>query len=58
VNFKGTANKTYHYVAVRGGANWFITGDASRYDDDSLTAKLVALSLDGKVHLNDWDEDL
>jgi hypothetical protein len=58
VNFKGTANKTYHYVAVRGGANWFITGDPNRYDNDSFTAKLVALSLDGKVHILDWDEDL
>jgi hypothetical protein len=58
VNFKGTANKTYHYVAVKGGANWFITGDPNRYDDDAFTAKLVALSLDGKVHIKDWDEDL
>jgi hypothetical protein len=58
VNFKTKPDKTYNYVALRGGDNWFITGDGCRYDDDGLTAKLVALSLDGKVRIPDWEIEL
>jgi hypothetical protein len=58
VNFKSKPEKTYNYVALRGGESWFITGDGCRYDDDGLTAKLVALSLDGKVRIPDWEIEL
>jgi hypothetical protein len=52
VNFHTNAAKTYHYVAVRGGYYWYITGDAAKYTPSDLTAKIVALSLDGKLVLD------
>jgi hypothetical protein len=58
VRFKTNADKRYNYVAVKGGPSWYITGDSCRYGNDELTAKIVALSLDGKVEIDGWDDSL
>jgi hypothetical protein len=56
VVFTATPDRTYHYVAVKGGSWWYITGDSSRYSVDDIVEKIVTLSLKGTV-VGDWGGD-
>ena len=47
--------KTYHYVALKGGNRWYITGDAVKYSTDDLVAHITELSLRGFVSSPDFD---
>jgi hypothetical protein len=55
VVFADTPTTTYHYVAVRGGTRWYITGDSSKYSTDDLIEKIIGLALRGTVVV---DEDM
>jgi hypothetical protein len=43
------SDKVYHYVALKGGARWYITGDGAKYSTDDLIGKITELALRGKV---------
>ena len=58
VAFDTNPDKVYRYAAIRGGPHWYITGDATKYTSDGLTARLVGWSFDGKVMIGDWDDPL
>jgi hypothetical protein len=56
VEFTDTPDKTYHYVAVKGGTRWYITGDPTKYSTDDIVEKIVTLSLKGTV-VGGWASD-
>jgi hypothetical protein len=58
VEFYVTQGKTFHYVAVRGGNRWYITGDAGKWDTDSLTGHIATLALKGTLMFEDWEKPL
>lgn len=58
VNFHSNADKTYHYVAVKGGYHWYVTGTATQYTNDELLVKLTTLALEGRVEVDGWDDPL
>lgn len=58
VNFHSNADKTYHYVAVKGGYHWYVTGTATQYTNDELLVKLTTLALEGRVVVDGWDDPL
>jgi hypothetical protein len=54
VSFHDTPDKTYHYVALRGGARWYITGDGTKYTTDMLIEKIVEQHLRATVTSPDF----
>lgn len=58
VNFHSNPDKTYHYVALKGGYHWYVTGTATRYTNDELVVKLTTLALEGRVVIDSWDDPL
>lgn len=58
VSFHDTPDKTYHYVALKGGNRWYVTGDSSNYSLDGLITKIVGLSMKGSVFFEDADDPL
>jgi hypothetical protein len=55
VRFHENPDKEYHYVVVKGGNYWYITGDGTRYTKDEIAAKVVELHLRGNVASEHWD---
>lgn len=55
VKFHDTPDKTYNYVALRGGNRWYITGDGYKYSTDELVEKITTLALRGEVESPDFD---
>ena len=58
VEFHDTPGKTYHYVAVRGGNRWYITGDAGKWNTECLTGHITELALKGTLMFEDWEAAL
>ena len=58
VEFHDTQGRTYHYVAVRGGNRWYITGDAGKWNTESLTGHITELALRGTLMFEDWEAAL
>lgn len=56
VSFHETPDKTYNYVAVRGGSRWYVTGDSSPYTVDGIVTRIVDLALRGTIVSPDFPE--
>jgi len=50
--------KSYHYVALRGGNRWYITGDSTNYSTNDLITLIARQATQGLVLFEDWDEAL
>ena len=55
VEFNDSPGKTYHYVAVKGGNNWFITADETRYSTDKIVERITYFALRGFLTSEDFD---
>ena len=58
VEFYDSAGKTYHYVAVRGGNNWYITADSKTYSTDKIVEHITYLALRGLRHVRALRSDV
>lgn len=54
VTFHDSPDKTYHYVALRGGNHWFLTGRSGRFTHDQILGIIVDLGLRGSIDTHDW----
>ena len=55
VEFHDSPGKTYHYVTVRGGNNWYITADSKTYSTDKIVEHITYLALRGYLTSEDFD---